>query len=194
MLRINRDMDIELIENCKRGDRLAQQQLYNQFSPKMLAVCRRYISGTAEAEDVLIKGFLIVFENIRQFRNEGSFEGWIRKIMVNEALSVLRRQKSLFLYSEIEVARMEADDLNTDSTLLTGDLLNLVAALPDGYRAVFNLYAIEGYSHREIAAMLGITEATSKSQLSRAREVLRSRLYQTGLTGTKKFLKDGKSN
>lgn len=187
-------MDNDLIENCKKGDRLSQQQLYNQYSAKMLAICRRYISGSAEAEDVLIRGFLTVFERIGQFRNEGSFEGWIRKIMVNEALGVLRKQKSLFLYSEIEVAGLEADEVRTDSSLLTGDLLNLVASLPDGYRTVFNLYSIEGYSHREIAEMLGISESTSKSQLSRARELLRSKIYQSGASVTKKLLKDGEPN
>jgi len=186
MLRIYRDMDIDLIESCKRGNRISQQQLYNQYAAKMLALCRRYVPGSAEAEDILIRGFLTVFERIGQFRNEGSFEGWIRRIMVNEALGFLRKQKSLFMYSEIEVAGIEAGTSYTDSSLHTEDLLNLVASLPDGYRTVFNLYAIEGYSHKEIAEMLGISEATSKSQLSRARELLRNKIYQSGVAATKK--------
>lgn len=176
MFRIYRKMDVLLIEQCKRGNQNAQKQLFDQFASKMWAVCRRYISDRMEAEEVFLTGFTKVFDRIGQFRNEGSFEGWIRKIMVNESLGYLRKRRSLFLFSELDESIEEMTVIAVDSSLMAEELLNMVSSLPDGYRTVFNLYAIEGYSHQEIADLLGISEATSKSQLSRARNLLRQRL------------------
>lgn len=191
MLKIFRKMDTVLIEGCRRGEPAAQQELFSCFSEKMFAVCRRYISNKADAEEVLISGFVLVFTKIAQFRNEGSFEGWMRKIMVNEALSFLRKKRSLFLYSELDGASEESEPALADSAILTEELLGVIASLPDGYRTVFNLYAIEGYSHKEIAELLGIDESTSKSQLSRARQLLRRRLISFEKQSIKN-IQDGK--
>jgi RNA polymerase sigma-70 factor (ECF subfamily) len=129
-----------------------------------------------EAEDILVMAFTKVFEKIHQFKGEGSFEGWIRRIVVNEALTYLRRNKSLYLETDLAAAEREPDLNQLSHHLEAEDLLNLVAELPTGYRIVFNLYALDGFSHKEIAEELGISENTSKSQLSRARTVLQSRL------------------
>ena len=176
MLKIFRKMDSVLLEGCRRGDPAAQRELFNRFSPRMFSVCRRYVSNKTDAEEVLIAGFVLVFSKINQFRDEGSFEGWMRRIMVNESLAFLRKKRSLFLYSELGGAEDESDPVLPDAALLMEELLDIVASLPDGYRTVFNLYAIEGYSHKEISGLLGIDENTSKSQLSRARQLLRQRL------------------
>lgn len=194
MLRLVREMDANLIENCRRGDPGAQRALFNLFSPQMLAVCRRYLSNRTEAEEVLIAGFLSVFSRIGQFRHEGSFEGWVRKIMVNEALGFLRKKRSLFLFSELDGAVGVEEPVLPDTALQIEELLEMVASLPDGYRTVFNLYAIEGYTHREIAEMLEIKESTSKSQLSRARDLLRQRLERVEKKINKKAVPNGKSD
>jgi RNA polymerase sigma-70 factor (ECF subfamily) len=129
-----------------------------------------------EAEDLLIMAFTKVFEKIDQFKGDGSFEGWIRKIMVNEALSFLRKNRSMYLETDLEVADREANYENLSDHLEAEDLINMIQELPPGYQIVFNMYAIDGYSHREIADHLGISENTSKSQLSRARTYLQKLL------------------
>lgn len=144
----------------------------------MFSICRRYISDSAEAEDVLVCGFTKVFAKIDQFKSEGSFEGWIRRIMVNEALSYIRKNKSMYLEVEIEKADREPDYRQMQDQLEVEDLQKMVNRLPSGYRTVFNLYAIEGFSHKEIAEKLGISENTSKSQLSRARVHLQKLLIE----------------
>lgn len=194
MLRLNREMDNDLIECCKRGDSAAQRSIFNLISPRMLVVCRRYLSDKSEAEEVMTAGFLQVFSKIGQFRNEGSFEGWVKKIMVNEALGFLRKKRSLFLFSELDGAIGEQEPIPPDNALLMEELLGLISSLPDGYRTVFNLYAIEGYSHQEIAELLGIEESTSKSQLSRARDLLRQRLGKVEKRNIKKALPNGESD
>lgn len=131
-----------------------------------------------EAEDVMVTAFTKVFEKINQFKGDGSFEGWIRRIMVNESLTYLRRHKSMYLETEIEAADREPDYGSLQNELEAEDLRKLIADLPTGYRIVFNLYAIDGFSHQEIAEQLGITESTSKSQLSRARALLQKRLIE----------------
>jgi len=125
-----------------------------------------------EAEDVLVMSFTKIFERIDQFKGEGSFEGWIRKVTVNESLSYLRKNKNMYLETDIEAADREPDYSQLESQLEAEDLLKMIDALPTGYRIVFNMYAIDGYSHKEIAAHLDINENTSKSQLSRARALL----------------------
>lgn len=143
----------------------------------MLGICQRYVNRQADAEDIMIEGFMRVFDKIGQFKSEGSFEGWVRRIMVNEALGYIRKNKSLFLSVDAEDVHNEPAAFHVDGDeLATQDLLQLVQELPQGYRTVFNLFAIEGYSHEEIAGMLGISENTSKSQLSRARALLQKRL------------------
>ena len=179
MLQIKRSKTEEqLLKACRKGDRKAQQDLYEKFAPLMFALCQRYINDYAEAEDVLICGFTKVFAKIRQFKSEGSFEGWIRRVIVNEALSYIRRNKSMYLEVELENADCEPDYRQMHDQLEVEELQKMVNSLPSGYKTVFNLYAIEGFSHREIAQKLGISENTSKSQLSRARAHLQKRLIE----------------
>ncbi len=178
-LRVHSDTETELIEQCRKGRRKAQQSLYDRFSGLMLAVCSRYIADRSEAEDVMISGFVKVFSKLDQFKHEGSFEGWIRRIMVNESLSYIRKNKAMYLEVDIDEAHREPDYAVLDNHLHAEDLMKLIAQLPTGYRTVFNMYAIEGFSHKEIAEDLGISENTSKSQLSRARALLQKNLLQT---------------
>lgn len=183
---IYRAQETELIEGCRRNNRQAQKAVYEKWAGKMMAVCCRYIKDRMEAEDVLVTSFTKVFERIGQYKGEGSFEGWLRRVVVNEALTYLRRNKSMYLETNLEEADHQPDWGVIGSALEADDLLTLVASLPSGYRMVFNLYAIDGYSHKEIAERLGITESTSKSQLSRARTFLQEKLEvldnQTGRT------------
>ncbi len=179
---IYRASELDLIEGCKKGDRHAQKHLYDRFSGKMYALCCRYVKDKMEAEDVLVTAFTKILERIDQYKGDGSFEGWIRRVMVNESLSYLRRNKSMYLETDIEAADFEPDYERLESQLEAEDLLKLIADLPSGYRIVFNLYAIDGYSHKEIGAQLGINESTSKSQLSRARALLQKRLMELNVT------------
>lgn len=162
-----------LIEGCKKKHPKSQRELYEKFSGKMFALCLRYIKDETEAEDILVKGFMKVFNKIEQYQGEGSFEGWIRKIMVNESLQYIRQNKSMYLQVDIAHAQHTLNNIEAiESRLAAEDLLNIIQQLPIGYRTIFNLYAIEGYAHQEIAAMLNISISTSKSQLSRARALL----------------------
>ena len=164
----------ELIAMAIENNRSAQQKLYSKFSPKMLSVCRQYIKDMQQAEDIMITAFMKVFSNLHKFEFNGSFEGWIRRIMVNESISFLRVQKNVkFIDDE---TFFEERFNNIESQFSVDDIQFLIDNLPDGYRMIFNLYAIEGYKHQEIAAMLGITEGTSKSQLSHARKLLQNQI------------------
>ena len=164
----------ELIQLAVENNRKAQQQIFAQFSPKMLGVCRQYIKDIHQSEDVMITAFMKVFANLKDFQNNGSFEGWIRRIMVNECISFIRVQKKV-KYIEDE-SYFEESFNNIESQFSIDDIQFLIDSLPDGYRMVFNLYAIEGYKHQEIASMLGINEGTSKSQLSHARRILQKQI------------------
>lgn len=175
---IYRTRDTELIEGCKKQDRKAQQELFQTYSGRLFSLCCRYVKDKMEAEDVLITSFTRIFERIDQFKGEGSFEGWLKKVVVNESLSYLRRNKSMYLETDIEAANRQPDFEKLESKLEADDLMKLIEALPTGYRIVFNLYAIDGYSHKEIADQLGISENTSKSQLSRARAHLQKNLLE----------------
>ena len=168
-----------LIQLAVDHNRHAQRQIYNKFSPKMLSVCRQYIKDVQLAEDVMITAFMKVFTNLNKFEYKGSFEGWIRRIMINEAISFLRVNKKVdFLeekgntYNEIS----EPDFNTAESNLGIEVIQNLIDNLPDGYKMIFNLFAIEGFKHNEIAAMLEISEGTSKSQVSHARKMLQQQL------------------
>lgn len=174
--KIYRAKDQEWIEGCKKGDSTAQRKVFDHFSGKMYAVCCRYVKDKMEAEDVLVTAFTKVFDRINQFKSEGSFEGWIRRIIVNESLTWLRQHKYMQVETEIEAADFEPDYQILEDHLQAEDLMKLIDGLPAGYKVVFNLYAIEGYSHKEIADQLGINENTSKSQLSRARVYLQKQL------------------
>lgn len=163
-----------LIRQAAENNRHAQQQIYTAHAPKMLGVCRQYIKDLHLAEDVMITAFMKVFTGLKNFEHKGSFEGWIRRIMVNECISYLRVQKKVgFLEDEFYV---EDTHNNIESGLSVDDIQTLIDALPEGYKMVFNLYCIEGYKHQEIATMLGISEGTSKSQLSHARKMLQEQV------------------
>jgi RNA polymerase sigma factor (sigma-70 family) len=171
--------DDELIAGCKAGKRDLQKALYTRFSAKMLGICLRYTKNREEAEDVLQDGFVKVFQHLPQYAGAGSFEGWIRKIMVNSALEHLRKKK--IVYSQTDIQNLEDDchlDAEVMSKIAVQDLLSMIRELSPGYQVVFNLYAIEGFPHKEIAAMLDISEGTSKSQLARARKILQDKLNQ----------------
>ncbi|WP_022829399.1 RNA polymerase sigma factor [Sphingobacterium paucimobilis] len=161
---------------CKKEDRKAQAALYDYFSKRMLAVCMRYANTTLEAEDILQNGFVKIFTKHHLYDGVGSLEGWIKRIMINVAIETYRKNKEKNTESiEANDACQLTSQIGTDQTAYK-DLLALVQQLPLGYRTVFNLYAIEGYTHKEIAEMLDISEGSSKSQLSRARHWLQSKL------------------
>lgn len=167
----------ELIEGCRKGDRAVQKALYERYCRKMMVVCLRYSKSTLEAEDILQEAFVKVFQAIKDFRQEAKLETWITRIMVNTALNAQR--KKLYLYPMVDV---EEINLPTDEVSLSGvnfnQLLEMIQGLPQGCQIVFNLFAIEGFSHKEIAEMLGISEGTSKSQYARARSLLQSKLLK----------------
>ncbi len=162
----------DLISGCIDGDRRMQEELYRRFSPRMYAVCLRYAGNAEEAEDILQEGFIKVYKKLASFRSEGSFEGWIRRIFVNTAIEHFRRKKYLQPVTEKEENTLEGNYLSVLDDLAERDIMALVQQLSPGYRTVFNMYVVEGYTHREIGDMLGISEGTSKSQLSRAKVIL----------------------
>jgi RNA polymerase sigma factor (sigma-70 family) len=164
--------DSDLIRGCMESDRRMQEELYRRFSPRMYAVCLRYAGNAEEAEDILQEGFIKVFKKLDSFRNEGSFEGWIRRIFVNTAIEHFRRKKYLLPVTEKEENTIEGKYTSVLDDLGAKDIMALVQQLSPGYRTVFNMYVVEGYTHKEIADQLGISEGTSKSQLSRAKVIL----------------------
>jgi RNA polymerase sigma factor (sigma-70 family) len=179
------NQEAQLVKALQKADPKAQRQLYEKYAYRMLGVCMRYVGDRMSAEDVLVEGFMRVFDKIDQFKSEGSLEGWIRRVMVNESLGYLRQRKRLLDDADLEEAHAVADNSTLDQSLEAQELMEIINELPAGYRTVFNLYAIEGYSHAEIAEVLGITESTSKSQLHRARAQLQQ-LVKEWENGTKK--------
>ena len=167
----------ELIEGCRKGNRAFQKALYDRYCRKMLVVCLRYSKTTAEAEDILQEAFVKVFQGIKDFRQEAKLETWITRIMVNTALNVQR--KKLYLYPMVDVAEINLpeEEMSISGIHFT-QLLEMIQSLPQGCQIVFNLFAIEGYSHKEIAEMLGISEGTSKSQFARAKSLLQSKILK----------------
>ncbi len=171
----------QLIEGCIRKKRWARKELFERYRKRMLGVCLRYSSSKDEAEDIMLTGFLNIFNKIETYDNKGSFEGWIRRIMVNTAIDNYRKNKKHYSHTDIETLDTEEiPSMVTDfpDNLSTQDILAMVQQLPTGYRMVFNLFAIEGYNHGEIAEMLGISANTSKTQLHKARMMLQKRLKE----------------
>lgn len=162
-----------MIQGSIRGDRQIQELLYHRFSAKMYAVCLRYSGNADDAQDLLQEGFIKVFKNLSKFRGDGSFEGWIRRIFVNTSIEHFRKKVNMYTVTETQEVTIEDKELNVLDNLAEKDIIVMIHQLSPGYRAVFNLHVIEGYSHKEIADMLGINEGTSKSQLARAKAVLR---------------------
>lgn len=175
--------EAELIKQCIAGKPLAQKQLYEQYSRKMMGVCMRYAGNYDEAKDVLQDGFIKLFEKLSTYSGTGSFEGWMRRIFVNTALDAYRKNKQERALLDIDDVGyyLSVKELVTDE-MAAEDLMKILQTIPTGYRAVFNMFAIEGYSHKEIGEMLGITESTSKSQYSRARDFLKNILEKQKLT------------
>ncbi len=176
--------ETDLIQGCIEGDRHMQQMLYTRFSSKMYGVCLRYSSNADDAQDLLQEGFIKVYKNLVKFRGDGSFEGWIRRIFVNTSIEHFRKKVNLYSVTETQEKTIEDKEWNVLDDLAEKDIINMIHELSPGYRAVFNLHVVEGYSHKEIAIMLGINEGTSKSQLARAKTVLKkmieTRLNKTG--------------
>lgn len=166
----------QIIKACKRGSPKAQEWIYERYAPKMFGVCRRYVKSMEDAEDVLVEGFYKVLTKIEQYGGNGSFEGWIRRIMVNESLMFLRKNNPLKNAVELEHIDIEENTTSIVEELKAQDILKLLNELPTGYRTVFNLYVVEGYKHREIAEQLGISINTSKSQLILAKRRLKELL------------------
>jgi len=166
-----------LIDACIKGDRSAQKRMYDSLAPKMFAVCLRYMGNRQSAEDMLQEGFITLFGNLSKYSGTGSFEGWARKIFVNTALMSLRRTDALKMSDDLDTAWNLSSDTTTQiQNLGYKDLMKMIASLPDGYRTIFNMAVVEGYSHKEISDMLGISEATSRSQLHRARAMLQEKI------------------
>lgn len=179
-------MDLkELINDCKNNNRKAQEQLYRLYSGKLFAVCLKYSRNYAEAQDNLQDGFLIIFQKIGQYAFKGSFDGWLKRVMINNVLQQYRQQTFLSLVNE-DIAEDYEIELDNDDISLDY-LLKIIQELPDRYRLVFNLYVIDGYSHAEIAEMLNINIGTSKSNLARGRMILKEKIEQLKNEETNKF-------
>jgi RNA polymerase sigma factor (sigma-70 family) len=165
----------EIINDCLHGDQKAMSELYHRYCRRMMGVCMRYASDRMDAEDILQDGFITAFRNLSAFKHEGSFEGWLRRIMVNTALQKLRKK---ILIQSLQEEDLDKHEVAADavSQMSEKELLMMIQKLPDGYRVIFNLYVIEGYSHAEIAGALGISESTSRSQLLKARNFLQRKI------------------
>jgi RNA polymerase sigma-70 factor (ECF subfamily) len=164
------DLDA-IIDGCRKNKRRAQIELYNLYAPKLLGICRRYVAETSEAEDILQESFLKILGNIREYSGKGHFENWMRRIVVNTAITHFHREKKHYYHDEIEDIS-ESDEqleLSPENIIEIEELHNLLKSMPEGYRIIFNLYAIEGFKHKEIAEQLNIEESTSKTQYLRAR-------------------------
>jgi len=176
----------QLIKKSIKGDQQAQKLLYEKFSPKMLGVCRQYIKDLHFAEDVMVNGFVKMFNHLGSYQYKGSFEGWVRSIMVRESISFLRKKQFVVYDDDAVEVREEVLGPISDGLLDMEYVQYLIDGLPEGYKAVFLLYAIEGYGHKEIAEMLAISEGTSKSQLFKARKMLQENLSLKGMSPNSK--------
>ncbi len=175
--------DEQIIAGCRDGKRKAYAVLFRKYAPVMLGVCMRYCKNRIDAEDVLQDGFIKVFTQIHKFRGEGSFEGWIKRIMINAAIDNYQSNLKHFFHEDVSELEERSslqigdeEDLPLEMNISKERLMEMIQELPDGYRMVFNLYAIENFNHKDISAMLGISESTSKTQLMKARKALRKRL------------------
>jgi len=164
----------ELIDKCKKGDRKAQEQLYRQYSNILFGICLKYSRNKTEAEDSLHDSFMTIFEKIGQYKSKGSFEGWIKRITINTVLQKYRKEEYLKVVSDNLEEEVEVESVYTEIGLQT--LLKYIQELPNKYRMTFNLYVLDGYSHKEISSMLGTSPGTSKSNLARARMILKEKI------------------
>jgi len=169
--------DKELIEGCKREDRLCQRELWNRYSKKLFALCQRYCNNTEEAEDALMESFVKIYDNLSKFRGDSSLETWMRRVTVNQCINKIRARKHLMDSITEEEYHLGFND-HSFNNLQVKEILALIEELPVGYRTVFNMYAIEGYTHKEIADEMGIDEGTSRSQFSKAKKALQMALLK----------------
>ena len=171
--------DLKLIDSCIKGDRAAQKMLYDRLAPRMFPLCIRYVGDRALAEDILQDGFITLFTRLKDYKGEGSFEGWARRIFVTTALMDLRKKDALKMSEDLDAARgLKTETVSQVQNIGYKELMELIMTLPPGFRTVFNMYAIEGYSHKEISEILGISETTSRTQLSRARIWLQNKIKE----------------
>ncbi len=177
-LLVNGKTEKELIKACLSGDRLAQRDIFYMYSGKMMVVCLRYSRHRYEAEDILQDSFVKVFSHLSEFENGGSFEGWIRRIIINTAIKNNLKKTAIAEEINIDLVNEEFAVPEVFSALSEEELIKLIASLPDGYRMVFNLYAVEGFSHKEIGEILHIEESTSRSQLTKARRMLQNKVNE----------------
>lgn len=168
----------QVINGCLLGDRFCQKALFDRFAGRMLGVCMRYAKNKMEAEDLLQDGFMKVYSNLEQYKNEGPFEQWIRRIMINNAIKKYHKKSNQNEIASSDLMPEEAIEPDALTQFGERELLDIIEELSDGYRMVFNLYAIEGYSHKEIAGILDIEESTSRSQLTKARKILQDKLLK----------------
>lgn len=172
-------LNLQLVKSCIKGDRAAQKAIYDRLAPRMFPICIRYMGDRSMAEDVLQDGFITLFTKLKDYKGDGSFEGWARRIFVTTSLMSLRKKDALKMSDELDLARgIKSETVSQTQNLGYKELMELVMSLPPGFRTVFNLYSIEGYSHREIGQMLGISETTSRTQLSRARTWLQNKIKE----------------
>ncbi len=170
--------DIEIIERCKQGNKKAQKQLYKQYAASMYAICMRYASSKDEAEDILQEGFIKIFTNISAYEEKGMFESWLKRIFINTAITIYHKNRKHRFHLDIDEAQdyLMPSTERENNTLTQEELLKIINSLPEGYRMVFNLFAIEGLKHKEIADLMNIDENTSKSQYSRARKIIQKKI------------------
>ena len=175
------ETESDIIEGCILGNPRMQRLLYERFSGKMYALCIRYAGNTDDAQDILQDGFVKVFVNIGKYKGTGSFEGWIRKIIVNTAIEHFRKKNNLYAIDEKTENKIADENTNIFNLVEAKELLEIIKSMPTGYRTVFNLYAVEGYTHKEIALMMNINEGTSKSQYARAKSWLQEKIKEMQL-------------
>ena len=173
------EVELKLIDSCIKGDRAAQKAMYDRLAPRMFSVCMRYIGDKVAAEDILQDGFVTLFTHLKEYKGDGSFEGWARRIFATTALMSLRKKDALKMSDDLEAAKgLRTEAASQTQNIGYKELIKLIMTLPPGFRTVFNMYAIEGYSHKEIGEMLGISETTSRTQLSRARIWLQNKIKE----------------
>lgn len=170
----------EIIQGCQQQNKKAQRLLFERYSPMLFGLCKRYLKIREDAEDVLVEGLYKAISNIHKYSGTGSFEGWLKRVMVNEALMFLRKKKRMGFNEEINDQMDLGDPVNVQDKLAAADILRLLDQLPNGYRTIFNMYVIEGYKHREIAEILGISINTSKSQLILAKKRMQDLVIKSG--------------
>ena len=174
----NKDNLVEIIERCKKNNRIAQRAIYELFSKRLFVVCLRYSTDYSEAEDMLQEGFVKLFSKMEKYNHSGSFGGWASRLISNNCIDIIRRKPNLYALTESHENSLETHTLDALDSLIGEDLINVIQTLPVGYRTVFNMYVVEGYAHKEIAEKLNISPGTSKSQLNRARKLLQKKLEE----------------